>query len=160
MISFLHDCSSLEMHVGESFDLLSLLSFPLFIDISLSFILLFSLTKPHSWILLVDSFPMTVTILKSEFRSKVMASQSLLSQNSPCPPHTHVASTWIPLSSTIQWGIDVTNVVPTTFLIIIRIPHDPLPIWPSLSPTMSPYTFFSESLLSITWAPSSLMNPS
>jgi hypothetical protein len=67
MISFLHDCSILEMHVGESFDLLPLLSFPLFIDISLSFILLFTLTKPHSWILLVDSFPMTVTILKSEF---------------------------------------------------------------------------------------------
>jgi hypothetical protein len=87
MISFLHDCSILEMYVGESFDLLPLLSFPLFIDISLSFLLLFTLTKPHSWILLVDIFPTVVTILKSEFRSKFMASQSFLSQISPLPPH-------------------------------------------------------------------------
>jgi hypothetical protein len=67
MISFLHDLSSLEMHVGESFDLLPLLAFPFFIDISLSFLLLFSLNKPHSWILAIERFPMVVTILKSEF---------------------------------------------------------------------------------------------
>jgi hypothetical protein len=70
MISFLHDCFSLERYVGEYFDFVPHLAFPLFIDISLSFILLFNLTKPHSWILLVDSFPMTVTILKYEFQIK------------------------------------------------------------------------------------------
>jgi len=68
MIPFLHDHSIFEMHVEESFDLLPLLSYLLFIDISISFILLFYLTKTHNWILLFDRFPMGVTILKSKFQ--------------------------------------------------------------------------------------------
>jgi hypothetical protein len=62
------------MHVGKSFDLLPLLAFPLFenlgprpIEFSPYFLLFFPLTKPFSWILLIERFPMTVTILKSEF---------------------------------------------------------------------------------------------
>jgi hypothetical protein len=110
MIYFFHDCSNLEMHVGESFDLLPLLSFPLFIECSLSFLLLFSLIKPLSWILLFDSFPTPITILESEFHIKIYGFSKFPKTSLTFPPHYHVASMWFPLTCVILSGVDVAPI--------------------------------------------------
>jgi hypothetical protein len=96
--------------VGESFDLLPLLSFHLFIECSLSFIILFSLVKPLSWILLFNSFPMPITILEFEFWIKSYGFLKFPKSPLTFPPHYHVESMWFPITYVILRGVDVAPI--------------------------------------------------
>jgi hypothetical protein len=144
MISFLHNFSIIDMYVGESFDLLPLLDFPLFIDLSLYFILLFTLTKYHSWIILIDSFPTTVTLLKSEFWIKIYGLPKFLKPNltiSTSLPHgIHMI--------TLPCGIHVTSFprghlslvpydVTLTWMLTWHLPPSPTSPHSILEPSLS-----------------------
>lgn len=98
------------MHVGESFDILPILAFPLFIDNSLSFLLLFYLIKPLLSILLFYSFPMPITMLESEFRIKSYGFPKIFKSSLTFPPHYHVASMWFPITCVILCSVDVAPI--------------------------------------------------
>ena len=101
MISFFTIAPSLRCMQGNPLILFPFLLVPLFIEHFLSFLLLLSLIKPISWILLFDRFPMPITILKSEFQIKSYGISKFQSLHSHFPPHFDVASKWLPVSCAI-----------------------------------------------------------
>jgi hypothetical protein len=123
---------------------------PRLIGFSPYFPLLFHLIKPLSWILLFNSFPMPVTMLKSEFQIKSYGFLKFPKSSLTFPLHFHVASTWFPLTCVILCGTDMVLLWhPPCILFVVG--SSPFRFFSPLTHSSTKTFSLLETLFSITW---------